>query len=641
MDPGGATGSQRQLGDSGQQTLRQAQQGTRVAQSPLQQQQQQHSWRGLVGGNGAPAEEGPLASLYPFLLHRSAHFWHELRHFVLSGLSVAAYDARVQYRHDGGTTSTAAGGGGSGVARGTAANISRPRPQQQLRWQVLAGAPLALTTLPAAASVASLSTTQTRLVASGSGAVAQSQSQPGDGVAGNRASGRQKQQQQPQGGPGPQQRARFMATGATCSAAAPPVVVEVVDLTMDTDSTTELSGSGITLGDDEEQEIAGGWRGQTTAALNAAPHDIGTAVVMRPAVGGSGSGDRYGDAGVGAGGRGGGLAGGSMPRLPSQRRYQWNAVNCSSGSALAATAGGLAGWPGDSVGVMEDRAVAAGIAEPHQPPQPVAVGNGTAAAPPRNGTAEQPTTTTTTRRRSRWDERPPATAPKVQVQAAGHLMECADGAVVPEASKATTAASLLGSKVPRRSMHAANKVMNAPAPDVENDGRQEAERHRGPRDAAGRSRSRAGVSGRRGRQRDGRITITSGSPSPVRKRSHDERDDNTRRREVDGNDNGQNGQGRVCDKGNHHHDHRRHPNQGHLHEAVQERRRHRYSHRRQRSRSRRRLAEEDDVRSDDGRRQRRRLTCGVTIEHCDTISHVADEDRWQLEMPEELLLLGH
>ncbi|GLI60897.1 hypothetical protein VaNZ11_003128 [Volvox africanus] len=640
MNPRGATGTQRQVGDSGQQTLRQAQQGPRVALSPPQQQQPQkqqhrHSWRGLVGGNGAPAEEGPLASLHPFLLDRSAHFWHELRHFIMSGLSVAAYDARVQYRHDGGTTSTAAVGGSSGVARGTAANLSTPRPQQQLRWQVLAGAPLALTTLPAAASVAS--TARTRVVTSGSGAMAQSQSQPGGGAVGSTASGRQQQQQQ-QGGPGPQQRARLMATGATCSVAAPPVVVEVVDLTMETDSSTELSGSGITQGDDEEPDIAGGWRGQMAATLNVAPHGIRTAVVMRPAVGGSGSGDRYGDVGVGAGGRGGGLAGVSMPRPQPQIRYQWDVANSSGGSALAATAAGLASWPGDSVGVVGDRAVATNIAESHQPSQPMADGNGTAVAPPRNGTAEQPTTITTTRRRSRWDEQPPATAPKVQIQDAGHAMEGAEGSSVPEASKATTATSLLGSKAPRRSMHAGNEVMNAPAPDVENGGRQEAERHREPCDTAYRSRSRAGVSGRRGRQRDSRITIASRSPSPGRKRSPDGRDGDTQRREVDDNDKGQKGQGRVRDQGN---DHRRHRNHGHLHEAVEERRCRRRSHRRRRSRSRRRLADEDDIRSDDGRRQRRRLMCGVTIEDCDAIGHVADEDRWQLEMPEELLMLGH
>ncbi len=77
-------------------------------------QRELREWAGGPGGGGAAAAaaapaaagapaaaaasaSGPVAGLRPFLFDHAEHFYHELRAFALSGLPLAAYDARARY----------------------------------------------------------------------------------------------------------------------------------------------------------------------------------------------------------------------------------------------------------------------------------------------------------------------------------------------------------------------------------------------------------------------------------------------------------------------------------------------------------------------------------------------------------------
>jgi hypothetical protein len=68
----------------------------------------------------ARAMGSPVAALREFLFDHAPHFWHELRSYALSGLSVAAYDAAVAYPalEEADAAAAAAEAGGAGHARG-------------------------------------------------------------------------------------------------------------------------------------------------------------------------------------------------------------------------------------------------------------------------------------------------------------------------------------------------------------------------------------------------------------------------------------------------------------------------------------------------------------------------------------------
>eukprot|EP00198_Chlamydomonas_reinhardtii_P012592 XP_001701929.1 predicted protein [Chlamydomonas reinhardtii] len=70
---------------------------TRERGSRSSPQQAASDAAGAADGTGSQGLEGPVAALQPFLFERAAHFWHEMRCFALSGLSVSAYDAGVRY----------------------------------------------------------------------------------------------------------------------------------------------------------------------------------------------------------------------------------------------------------------------------------------------------------------------------------------------------------------------------------------------------------------------------------------------------------------------------------------------------------------------------------------------------------------
>ncbi|KAI8476868.1 MAG: hypothetical protein J3K34DRAFT_516139 [Monoraphidium minutum] len=72
-----------------------------------------------AAGGGARCVRSPVAALEPFLFEHAAQFWHEMRVFAQSGLSLQAYDARVRY------TPAAAGGGAGG---GCASRAASPAP---------------------------------------------------------------------------------------------------------------------------------------------------------------------------------------------------------------------------------------------------------------------------------------------------------------------------------------------------------------------------------------------------------------------------------------------------------------------------------------------------------------------------------